>query len=191
MTMTRDEAAAKARQVLGVDAVEPHVDAELEGDELCGGFAFTAGDLGAVIGYRGGYQTSLLSESGETIETLALGWLVEQRHEYGVTAPASTPTARPMHPCPICSTPTPHEERYPRSVCADCVQRAADSQGRRVVGYNEGISGGLIVFYAESPSGPQTEIAGAVLETGRCFIDGIECTMAEARFGGVVVQRPD
>lgn len=189
MTMTRDEAATRAREVLGVDAVEPHRDAELEADELCGGFAFTAGDLGAVIGYRGGYQTSLLSESGETIETLALGWLVEQRHEYGVTDPP--PAARPTHPCPVCGTPTHHEERYPRSVCADCVQRAADSRGRRVVGYNESISGGLIVFYAESPSGPQTEIAGEVLETGRCFVDGIACTMAEARFGGVVVQRAD
>ena len=189
MTLTRDEAAAKARQVLGVDEVEPHPDAELEGDLLCGGFAFVAGDLGAVIGFRGGYQTSLLSESGETIETLVIGWLAEQRHEYGVTA-ASTP-AGPTHPCPICGRPTVHEERYPRSVCADCTQRAADSQGRRVVGYNEGISGGLIVFYAESPSGPQTEIAGEVLETGRCYVDGIACTMSEARFGGVVVQRAD
>lgn len=186
MTMTRDEAAAKARQVLGVDDVVPHHDAELEGDELCGGYAFTAGHLGTVIGFRGGYQTSLLEDAGETIETLVIGWLVSQRHEYGVDA--SGASARPTHPCPICGTPTAHQDRYPRSVCADCQSRAADSDGRRVVGYNEGLSGGLIVFYAESPGGPQAEIAGEVLETGRCFIDGIACTMQEARFGGVVVQ---
>jgi len=185
MTMTRDEAAEKARGLLG-DQVVPHVDAELEGDPLCGGFAFVAGDLGAIIGFRGGYQTSLLEASGETIETLVIGWLAEQRHQYGVD---DASPARPTHPCPICGTPTPHEDRYPASVCTDCQQRAADRDGRRIVGYNEGLSGGLVVFYAESPTGRQSEIAGEVLETGRCWIDGIACTIGEARFGGVVVQR--
>jgi len=185
MTMTRDEAAAKAREVLGAE-VEPHVDPDLEGDALCGGFAFVAGDLGAVIGFHGGYQTSLLEASGETIETLVIGWLAEQRHQYGVEDGVPD---RPTHPCPICGEPTPHEDRYPASVCADCQQRASDRDGRRIVGYNEGMGGGLIVFYADSPSGRQTEIAGDVLETGRCWIDGIECTIQEARFGGVVVQR--
>ncbi|KQX72474.1 hypothetical protein [Aeromicrobium sp. Root472D3] len=186
MTTTRDLAAAKARQVLGVDAVEPYPDSELEDDAVCGGFAFVAGDVAAIIGHRGGYQTSLLEESGETIETLILGWLVEQRHEYGIAAPVGA-----THPCPICGTPTAHEDRYPAAVCADCQRRAADHDGRRIVGHNEGFGGGLIVFYAESPSGPQTEIAGDVLETGRCWIDGIACTITEARFGGVVVQRAD
>ena len=188
MTMTRDEAAAKARQVLGVDDVEPHVDAELEGDALCGGFAFVAGDSGAVIGYRGGYQTSVLALSGETIETLVIGWLAEQRHQYGVEVPTPEP-ARPTHPCPICGRPTVHQDRYPASVCADCASRITDRDGRRIVGYNEGLTGGFIVFYADSPTGRQTEIAGEVLETGCCWIDGIECTIGEARFGGVVVQR--
>lgn len=180
---TREKAAAKARHVLGAE-VEAHEDPELENDLLCGGFAFVAGDRGAVIGHRGGYQTSMLELAGESIETLIIGWLAEQRHEYGIDP------ARPAtHPCPICGTPTAHEERYPAAVCAACQARAADRDGRRVVGYNEGLSGGLIVFYAESPSGPQSEIAGEVLETGRCWIDGIECSMTEARFGGVVVQR--
>jgi hypothetical protein len=185
MTMTRDEAAAKARLVLDAE-VEPHADAELEGDPLCGGYAFVAGDLGAIIGFHGGYQTSLLEASGETIETLIIGWLAEQRHHHGV---APEEPALPTHPCPICGTPTVHQDRYPASVCADCQARAADSTARRVVAYNEGLFGGLIVFYAESPRGPQSEIAGEVLESGRCFIDGIECTIGEARFGGVVVER--
>lgn len=192
MTTTRDEAAAKARHVLGTDHVEPHVDAELEGDLVCGGFAFVAGDVGAIIGHDGGYQTSMLELQGETIETLVIGWLAEQRHRHDVAA-TSTPPGRtlPTHACPVCGTPTPHEDRYPASVCADCRERAADAAGRRVVGYNEGMSGGLIVFYAESPSGPQSEIAGEVMETGLCFIDGIVCTIAEARFGGVVIERAD
>lgn len=185
MSLTRDEAAAKAREVLGAD-VTPFPNTELEGDPLCGGYAFTAGSTAAIIGFHGGYQTSMLELTGETIETLIAGWLVEQRHHHGVDADSP---AHPTHPCPICGTPTVHEDRYPASVCSDCQQRAADSEGRRIVGYNEGISGGLIVFYAESPSGPQSEIASEVLETGRCWIDGIECSIREARFGGVVVQK--
>jgi hypothetical protein len=191
MTLTRDEAAAKARHVLDAAEVEPFNHAELETDTVCGGFAFVAGDRGAVIGFDGGYQTSMLELAGETIETLVIGWLVEQRHRHGVyDAPPAPAPARsvPTHPCPICGQPTAHQDRYPASVCADCQSRAADADGRRVVGFNEGIGGGLIVFYAESPTGPNTEIAGDVLETGRCWIDGTPCAMREARFGGVVVE---
>ncbi|WP_456698293.1 hypothetical protein [Aeromicrobium sp. P5_D10] len=155
MTLTREAAAVKAAELLGTP-VTAHSHGELEGDQLCGGFAFDGGDRAAIIGYRGGYQTSMIAESGETLETLIIG---------------------------------SHTDRYPDSVCADCQSRASDSDGRRIVGYNEGFSGGLIVFYAESPSGPQSEIAGEVLDTGRCWIDGIECSIGEARFGGVVIQR--
>lgn len=193
MTITREDAAAKARGLLGTD-VTPFVDEALEGDPVCGGFAFVAGDTGAIIGFQGGYQTSVLEQSGETIETLIAGWLIEQRHHYGVDAPpvassaASAVAGSVSHPCPICGSPTAHTDRYPASVCIDCANRAADSAGRRIVGYNEGMSGGLIVFYAETERGPQSELAGEVMDTGRCYIDGIECTIGEARFGGVVIQ---
>lgn len=189
MTLTIEEAAAKARHVLGVDA-EPYPHAELEADLVCGGFAFDGGDRAAIIGYDGGYQTSMTELAGETIDMLVAGWLVEQRHRHGAVAPApSAAPATPTHPCPLCGRPTGHQDRYPRSVCADCFARIADAAGRRIVAFNEGISGGLIVFYADSPTGAQSEIAGDVLESGRCWIDGIECTIGEARFGGVVVQR--
>ncbi|MCL3818031.1 hypothetical protein [Aeromicrobium wangtongii] len=186
MTLTRDEAAAKARHVLAATEVEPFTHDELEGDAVCGGFAFTAGDRGAVIGYDGGYQTSMLELAGETMETLVAGWLVEQRHRHGVP---DAPPPLPTHPCPICGQPTVHEDRHPAAVCADCQSRAADHEGRRIVAFNEGIGGGLIVYYAESPTGRQSELAEDVLVTRRCWIDGIECTISEGRFGGVVVER--
>ncbi|AXT85679.1 hypothetical protein C6I20_11080 [Aeromicrobium sp. A1-2] len=175
MSTTREEAAAKARHVLGAEP-RYHPDAELEGDTICGGYAFVAGDAAAIIGFDGGYQTSMLVLAGETMETLIAGWLVEQRHRHST------------HACPICGATTFHTGRYPASVCPECHARAADRGGRRIVGYNEGISGGLIVFYAEATGGPQTEIAAEVLATGRCWIDGIECTIGEARFGGVVIE---
>lgn len=186
MTLTREAAATKAAELLHVEVV-PYPAAELENDPLCGGFAFDGGDRAAIIGYGGGYQTSMTQLSGETLETLIIGWLAEQRHLYGVDAAAPAPAG--SHRCPICGAPTSHTDRYPLSVCVDCTARAADSTGRRIIGHNEGMSGGLIVFYAESPRGPQTEIAGEVTDSGRCWIDGIECTIGEARFGGVVIQR--
>ncbi|AWB91563.1 hypothetical protein [Aeromicrobium chenweiae] len=188
MTLTRETAAAKARELLHVD-VTPHPHEELESDLVCGGFAFDGGDRAAIIGYDGGYQTSMTELSGETVDTLIVGWLAEQRHRHGTDAFAVEPAPPPTHPCPVCGAATFHSDRYPASVCAECQQRATDRDGRRIVGYNEGPFGGLVVFYAESPSGTQSEIAGDVLETGRCWIDGIECTIDEARFGGVVIQR--
>lgn len=187
MTLTREAAAIKAAELLHVEVV-PYPHPELEGDLLCGGFAFDGGDRAAIIGYGGGYQTSMTELSGETLEMLVIGWLAEQRHLYGVDATAM-PVPDGTHLCPICGTPTAHTDRYPMSVCVDCSTRAGDRQGRRIVGHNEGMSGGLIVFYAESARGPQSELAGEVMESGRCWIDGIECTIGEARFGGVVIQR--
>ena len=190
MTTTRDSAAAKARHVLGLAddvALDPWPDTSLEGDAVSGGFAFRLDDLAAIIGYDGGYQTAMLDETGETMDTLITGWLVEQRHRKGVPEP-DVASAAPTHACPICGRPTPHQEHYPRAVCADCQARAADSTGRTIVAYNESMSGGLIVFYAESPSGPQSEIAAEVMDSGRCFVDGHPCTIREARFGGVVVE---
>ncbi|MRJ78263.1 hypothetical protein GEV29_17155 [Aeromicrobium sp. SMF47] len=188
MTLTRETAAAKARELLHVD-VTPYPHEELEADLVCGGFAFDGGDRAAIIGYDGGYQTSMTELSGETPDTLITGWLVEQRHRHGAPDAPAEPAAAPTHPCPICGTPTPHTDRHPASVCAECERRAADRDGRRIVALSDGPFGGVVVFYAESPSGTQSEIAGDVLETGRCWIDGIECTIDEARFGGVVISR--
>lgn len=180
MTVTREAAAAKAREVLGAD-VTAYDHAELERDLVAGGFAFVAGDRGAIIGHDGGYQTSMLELSGETMDTLIAGWLIEQRHRL----PAA-PTRSPHHPCPICGAPTGHLDRYPLSVCADCQARAADSAGRTVVGFNEGMSGGLTVFHVVD--GRPADISDEVMTSGLCWIDDIPCSMEEARFGGVVVQ---
>ena len=180
MTVSREAAAAKAREVLG-SAVTAYGHAELEDDLVAGGFAFVAGDRGAIIGHDGGYQTSMLELAGETMDTLVTGWLIEQRHRL----PAAEPV-RPTHPCPICSRPTAHEDRYPLSVCADCQTRAADSTGQTVVGFNEGFGGGLIVFHLVD--GRPADVSDEVMESRLCWIDDIPCSIQEARFGGVVVQ---
>jgi hypothetical protein len=92
---------------------------------------------------------------------------------------------RHTHPCPLCGTPAVHADRYPRSVCDACAHQASDSTGRRVSGFNTSVSGGFVAHYADSPDG---EVCVEVTRSGRCFVDGVECTIGEARFGGTVVQ---
>ncbi len=91
------------------------------------------------------------------------------------------------HPCPICGLPSIGSKRYPRSVCDTCYPRTVDSSGRRVTGYNTSMSGGFEAAYVGA-DGESEGICQEVTDSGRCWIDGHECTIAEAHFGGVVVQ---
>jgi hypothetical protein len=91
------------------------------------------------------------------------------------------------HPCPLCTRPTPHSDRYPRSLCAECAGRTTDSAGRRVRGYNTSFAGGFEARYL-GPDDAPGEICPEVTTSGRCWVDGHECSIGEARFGGVVVQ---
>lgn len=88
------------------------------------------------------------------------------------------------HACPICGRPTIHQDRYPRSVCDTCRDRTTDGHGLRVAGSNIGFSGGFVAHYVDHPRVPCEEVT----RTGRCFIDGHEAVMGEARFGGIVVE---
>jgi len=87
----------------------------------------------------------------------------------------------------VCSRPAPHADRYPRSLCDDCTARAADSAGRRVRGFNTSLSGGFEARHL-GPDGVVGEICHEVTAGGRCWVDDHECSIGEARFGGVVVE---
>lgn len=97
------------------------------------------------------------------------------------------PGRRYSHPCPFCGRPAIHQDRYPRSVCDSCFPRTTDRAGRPVVGSNVSFSGGFVAHYADPPREECVEVT----RTGRCYIDGREATMGEARFGGIVVQALD
>ena len=88
------------------------------------------------------------------------------------------PNAGPDQPCPICGSPRPSSERYPNHVCAECVDRAVDENGRGLSFSNADLSGGFVAVYTGT---------GEPREGGICFVDGIRCEAREARFGGVVV----
>jgi hypothetical protein len=91
------------------------------------------------------------------------------------------------HPCPICGRPAIGSQRYPRSVCDSCYPRTVDSQGRLITGYNTSLSGGFEAAYVGA-DGESDGTCREVTESGRCWIDGHECSIGEAHFGGVVVQ---
>ena len=88
-------------------------------------------------------------------------------------------------PCPICGRPRPHSPRYADAVCADCVARAADAEGRPLSFSNrfpESV-GGFMAVYADTG-----ERVGTAGDSCLCFIDGVRCQAREAYFGGIVVQ---
>jgi hypothetical protein len=91
----------------------------------------------------------------------------------------STPTH--THTCPICAaTGLDRSERYPRYVCPKCAARASAADGRRLCFGNLGFGGGFVASYADTG---ERHVDG-----GHCFIDGVACRAAEARFGGIVIE---
>jgi len=91
------------------------------------------------------------------------------------------------HPCPLCGLPSIGSLRYPRSVCDTCYRKTVDSSGRLITGHNTSFGGGFEAAYAGEDGAPEG-ICQEVTDSGRCWIDDHECTIGEARFGGVVVQ---
>ena len=83
------------------------------------------------------------------------------------------------HPCPICSKPTPHQERYPLSVCSNCFNKASDRTSRKLSFFNTDMSGGYEAIVKET---------GEKYQSHTCYIDEVECYADEARFGGIVIE---
>ncbi len=86
--------------------------------------------------------------------------------------------------CPICSKTIPLVPRYPHYVCQECASRATSADGRPLKFYNETpLGGGILAFYADTKEPYHPGHSNIP-----CWIDGISCIAAEARFGGIVIQ---
>ena len=83
------------------------------------------------------------------------------------------------HPCPICSKPTPHQQRYPLSVCRNCFNKTSDRTGRKISFSNLDFGGGYRAVVEET---------GKEYNSHVCYIDEVKCRADEARFGGIVIQ---
>lgn len=93
--------------------------------------------------------------------------------------------------CPICGEPVIDMRRYPRYLCFDCVMRAVDHDGRLVSFTDLDTDGGLSMRYQDKAS-PDVVIESP-FSTGfpHVWVDGVECEVRVAHFGGVVIQTTD
>ncbi|MEG4799007.1 hypothetical protein QUB63_02590 [Microcoleus sp. ARI1-B5] len=89
---------------------------------------------------------------------------------------------RQLHPCPICSIPSPYWERYPRLVCSTCRSKACDDRGRKLKFFNVSMDGGFQAIVVDT----QEEYLSHI-----CYIEGIQCWADEGRFGGIAIERCD
>ncbi len=85
----------------------------------------------------------------------------------------------PSHPCPICSNPVRHWERYPLAVCKKCDRKACNAQGQKLMFFNQSMSGGFGAIIADTKEDYPSHI---------CYIEGKKCWADEARFGGIIIQ---
>lgn len=82
-------------------------------------------------------------------------------------------------PCPICALRFKASQRYPKMVCADCMQRTVDEHGRDVEFFGDSKA-----FYKEDgsfylkPDGSFDD---------KCFIGSVQCVAQDGYMGGVVV----
>ena len=93
--------------------------------------------------------------------------------------------------CPICGEPVIDMKRYPRYLCSDCVMRAVDAEGRLVSFTDLDNGDGLSMRYLDKAS--PGVIFEAPSSTGYplVWVDGTECEVRVAHFGGVVIQTTD
>ena len=80
--------------------------------------------------------------------------------------------------CPICKKYTKEDPRYPNAVCPVCAEQATDEQGRRLLLYNESVSGGFHAIVQDTNESRTSHI---------CYIQGVECWADEAYMGGIVI----
>lgn len=86
------------------------------------------------------------------------------------------------HPCPICDRPAiGHAWQYD-TICDACYAKPVCRDGRRVDGYNTSFGGGFEAAHVDDKS-----VCDQVTRDGKVWIDGAECHMGEAKFGGVFV----
>lgn len=125
-----------------------------------------------LLAIRGG--TSEGSEREALRLLAATDWLFESDGQRG------------SHPCPICGRLAVNGN-YGVMACERCFANALCRHGRRIDGFNVCLSGGFEARHVDDNS-----ICEQVTADNRCWVDGYECDMNEAKFGGIdlYVQMP-
>lgn len=90
--------------------------------------------------------------------------------------------------CPNCGTDVRFNPRYPKYICSKCANKTiVDENGVELKFSNIGFSGGLRISYYKDGEkfNEETDKVEKI-----CFLDGKQYIATEARFGGIVIQRP-
>ena len=93
--------------------------------------------------------------------------------------------------CPICEAPVLEMERYPRYLCPNCADRVVDGDGRGVTFTDHDNGDGLTMRDLDKGSPDIHTELPSVTGYPHVWIDGIECEVRVAHFGGVVIQALD
>lgn len=86
------------------------------------------------------------------------------------------------HRCPLCGRPAIGRAWDWLVVCDHCFRRTVCAEGRPVHGYNTHVSGGCEARHDDGDGVCQQATAD-----GRVWVDGHECHLSDAKFGGVFV----
>ncbi|MCU0443690.1 MAG: hypothetical protein MUE85_02150 [Microscillaceae bacterium] len=95
--------------------------------------------------------------------------------------------AQSTQTCPHCGKKVLADGRYPRYICSECADLdKLDENGYRLEFYNEGISGGFLVYYYQD-----NQLMKMTKDEYEkvCYIEGKKYLATEARFGGIVIEK--
>jgi len=82
--------------------------------------------------------------------------------------------------CPICENTMLKIERYPNMICSECSELTVTEKNVKIEFFNIDHTGGFISVV--------NNVEGDIHE---CYVNNIECSAEEGRFGGIVISVVD
>jgi hypothetical protein len=97
-----------------------------------------------------------------------------------------------LQSCPVCDGTVKTIQRYPRYLCRECGGRVVDIAGRKVYFTNLSVNSDALVMHFADSAIPDVVIDDPwTSEFAKVWVDGRECEVRAAHFGGVVIQTAD
>jgi hypothetical protein len=133
------------------------------------------------------------SQCGNITRSVVSQWISEAIHDTqnSIALKESFQVNTVINVCPICGKGQMKFRRYPRYLCASCVDRAVDGDGRNVSFTDHDNGDGLTMRYIDKASPDIHTDLPAATGYPHVWVDGVECEVRVAHFGGVVFQTLD
>lgn len=135
------------------------------------------------------------SQCGNKTRQVIKNWISSALKENLVSKTLGQPMAleqkKKVNLCPICGAVGLYMQRYPRYLCHECAERAVDGDGRLVTFEDHDNGDGLTMHYRNKISPSISIELPSVTGYPHVWVDGVECEVRAAHFGGVVMQTLD